>query len=51
MGGVLNIVMMMSANLVGFVIGVDGVKLLLRKMVSTPEGERKNPLCGASSKS
>ncbi len=38
-GGVINILMMMSANLVGFVLGLDGMKHLLRELTSTASGE------------
>ena len=39
-GGVCNVLMMMSANLVGFVLGLEGMKHLVVKLVSTPSGER-----------
>lgn len=32
--------MMMIANLVGFVIGIDGVKYFLHQLVGSPEGLR-----------
>ena len=37
-GGVLNILMMMSANLVGFVLGLDGMKHLLNQLATTWSG-------------
>jgi len=40
LGGVLNILMMMAANLVGFVIGTDGIKYLLSQLFGTWEGVR-----------
>ena len=40
MGGVLNIVMMMTANLVGFVVGTDGVKFLASQLSGTWDGAR-----------
>ncbi|KAL1732281.1 MBOAT, membrane-bound O-acyltransferase family-domain-containing protein [Schizophyllum commune] len=39
-GGVLNVLMMMTANLVGFVIGIDGVKYFLHQLVGSTEGLR-----------
>ena len=36
----LNVLMMMTANLVGFVIGIDGVKYFLHQLVGSPEGLR-----------
>lgn len=38
-GGVLNLVMMVSANLVGFVIGTEGVMHLLKAIFGTWSGE------------
>ena len=38
LGGVANILMMLSANLVGFVIGVDGMKYLAGQVFGTLEG-------------
>ncbi|GAA5876653.1 hypothetical protein JCM8547_005765 [Rhodosporidiobolus lusitaniae] len=38
LGGVLNILLMMTANLVGFVVGIDGAKSLWGKMVGGWEG-------------
>ncbi|WVR08917.1 hypothetical protein IAU60_005976 [Kwoniella sp. DSM 27419] len=38
MGGVVNILLMMSANLVGFVLGLDGMRDLLRQLTSTVTG-------------
>ena len=40
MGGVLNIIMMMIANLVGFVVGTDGVKFLASRSSGTWDGAR-----------
>ncbi|WVQ81401.1 hypothetical protein IAT38_003525 [Cryptococcus sp. DSM 104549] len=37
-GGVVNILLMMSANLVGFVLGVDGTKHLVSELTSTLSG-------------
>ncbi|PWN39449.1 putative GUP1-Multimembrane-spanning protein essential for proton symport of glycerol [Ceraceosorus guamensis] len=37
-GGVLNILLMMSANLVGFAIGLDGVQYLLNQLVGSWNG-------------
>ncbi|KAJ6567497.1 MBOAT, membrane-bound O-acyltransferase family-domain-containing protein [Mycena sp. CBHHK59/15] len=45
-GAVLNILMMMTANLVGFVIGVDGIQYFVRQLFGTTEGLRF--LVGAS---
>lgn len=39
-GGVLNILMMVSANLVGFVIGTDGIMYMARQMTGTWQGFR-----------
>jgi len=39
-GGVLNIIMMMTANLVGFVVGTDGVNLLASRLSGTWDGGR-----------
>ncbi|TFK50179.1 MBOAT-domain-containing protein [Heliocybe sulcata] len=39
-GAVFNILMMMSANLVGFVIGTDGMSYMLSQLVGTWEGLR-----------
>jgi len=39
LGGVINILMMMTANLVGFVIGTDGIKYLWREILSSWKGE------------
>jgi hypothetical protein len=36
---VINILFMMSANLVGFVLGLDGMKHLVRELAQTPQGE------------
>lgn len=38
LGGVVNILLMMSANLVGFVLGLDGMRHLVHELVSTPHG-------------
>lgn len=40
LGAVFNILMMMGANLVGFVIGVDGVQYFLSQLIGTSEGIR-----------
>jgi hypothetical protein len=37
-GAVLNILMLMIANLVGFVVGVDGTRLLLERLLGTWDG-------------
>ncbi|GAA5898733.1 O-acyltransferase [Sporobolomyces salmoneus] len=37
-GGVFNVLLMMTANLVGFVVGIDGAKALWSKMLGTTEG-------------
>jgi hypothetical protein len=37
-GGVLNILMMMTANLVGFVIGVHGIKHLIQQLTESWDG-------------
>ncbi|EJD06915.1 MBOAT-domain-containing protein [Fomitiporia mediterranea MF3/22] len=37
-GGVGNILMMLGANLVGFVIGVDGIQYMVRQLFGTIEG-------------
>jgi len=39
-GGVLNVLMMMTANLVGFVIGVDGIWYLAQELFGTWQGVR-----------
>lgn len=39
LGAVLNVLMMMTANLVGFVIGVDGVRYLAQQLISSSGGE------------
>lgn len=41
LGGVVNILMMMTANLVGFVIGTDGIKYLWREILSSWKGEKR----------
>ena len=38
MGGVFNILMLMAANLVGFVIGTDGIKFFASQVFGTLEG-------------
>jgi len=40
LGGVLNIIMMMTANLVGFVVGTDGIKFLASRLSGTWDGAR-----------
>jgi D-alanyl-lipoteichoic acid acyltransferase DltB (MBOAT superfamily) len=42
-GGVINILFMMSANLVGFVLGLDGMKHLVRELAQTPQGGSSFP--------
>ncbi|BEI92502.1 uncharacterized protein CcaverHIS019_0501300 [Cutaneotrichosporon cavernicola] len=37
-GGVVNILLLMGANLVGFVLGLDGMQHLLHELVTTPQG-------------
>ncbi|TFK87175.1 MBOAT-domain-containing protein [Polyporus arcularius HHB13444] len=37
-GAVLNILMMMTANLVGFVIGTDGIKYMIRQIIDSWQG-------------
>ncbi|KDN47744.1 MBOAT-domain-containing protein [Tilletiaria anomala UBC 951] len=37
-GGVLNVLMMMTANLVGFVIGVDGIKYMWEQILGSTDG-------------
>jgi D-alanyl-lipoteichoic acid acyltransferase DltB (MBOAT superfamily) len=39
-GGVVNLLMMMTANLVGFVLGLDGMKHLLTELTTTAAGWR-----------
>ncbi|TBU27794.1 MBOAT-domain-containing protein [Dichomitus squalens] len=39
-GGVLNVLMMMTANLVGFVIGTDGMKYMMEQIVGSWQGIR-----------
>ncbi|KAF7352480.1 hypothetical protein MVEN_01212900 [Mycena venus] len=46
LGAVLNILMMMAANLVGFVLGLDGMKFFVQQLFGTGEGLRF--LVGAS---
>ncbi|WFD00287.1 glycerol transporter [Malassezia yamatoensis] len=38
LGGAFNVLLMMTANLVGFVVGVDGVKYLWLQLVSNQDG-------------
>ncbi|KAK2460146.1 hypothetical protein APHAL10511_007825 [Amanita phalloides] len=38
LGAVINILMMMTANLVGFVVGVDGVRFFLSELLGTTQG-------------
>ncbi|KIM44491.1 hypothetical protein M413DRAFT_17568 [Hebeloma cylindrosporum] len=45
LGGVLNILMMMAANLVGFVVGTDGVRFFFSQLFGTLEGVRFMVLC------
>ncbi|KAJ7930114.1 glycerol transporter [Mycena leptocephala] len=37
-GAVLNMIMMMAANLVGFVLGIDGTKFFVQQLFGTAEG-------------
>lgn len=37
-GGVVNVLLMMSANLVGFVLGLDGMRYLVHELASTAHG-------------
>jgi hypothetical protein len=37
-GGVLNVLLMMTANLVGFVIGMKGIQYMWEKILSSREG-------------
>jgi protein-cysteine N-palmitoyltransferase HHAT len=37
-GAVLNIIMMMVANLVGFVIGPDGIRFFVDQLFGTSQG-------------
>lgn len=39
-GGVANVLMMMTANLIGFAIGTEGMTYMWRQMVGTWEGLR-----------
>jgi len=43
-GAVANILMMMAANLVGFAVGLDGLKGLVNGIVGSFSGEISNPL-------
>jgi len=43
-GGVANVLMMMTANLVGFAIGVDGVKYMWDQILGSWEGKSTNSL-------
>ncbi|KAF5379735.1 hypothetical protein D9615_005789 [Tricholomella constricta] len=38
LGGVANVLMMMGANLVGFVIGTDGIQFFVRELFGTTQG-------------
>ena len=38
MGAVFNVLMMMTANLIGFVIGTDGMKYMLHQIFDSWEG-------------
>lgn len=42
-GGVVNGLMMVTANLVGFVIGVDGIKYLIHQLIDSWDGELNRP--------
>ena len=48
-GAVFNILMMMTANLVGFVIGTEGIKYLLSRLLSGWEGACIYPQLGFDS--
>jgi D-alanyl-lipoteichoic acid acyltransferase DltB (MBOAT superfamily) len=39
-GGVMNMMMMMTANLIGFVVGTDGFKFLASQLFGTWDGAR-----------
>jgi D-alanyl-lipoteichoic acid acyltransferase DltB (MBOAT superfamily) len=41
-GAVLNILLMMTANLVGFVLGIDGVRYLGEQLVSSSDGASRS---------
>nr|XP_018259356.1 glycerol transporter [Kwoniella dejecticola CBS 10117]OBR81514.1 glycerol transporter [Kwoniella dejecticola CBS 10117] len=41
-GGVINVLLMMSANLVGFVLGLDGMKVLLNELTTTVSEKKRN---------
>ena len=43
-GGVFNVLMMMGANLVGFVVGMDGARYLAYQLVSSWSGESPFPM-------
>jgi len=45
LGAVFNLLMMAIANLVGFVVGTDGVKFLFARLIGTWEGVRFTVLC------
>lgn len=45
-GGALNGLLMMTANLIGFAIGVDGIKLLWAKMIGSASGRSSFETCG-----
>lgn len=44
-GAIFNILMMTIANLVGFVVGTDGVKFFFARLIGTWEGVRFTVLC------
>jgi D-alanyl-lipoteichoic acid acyltransferase DltB (MBOAT superfamily) len=37
-GGALNVIMMMSANLIGFVVGTEGMRYLATQLFTTTQG-------------
>ncbi|KAF9475454.1 MBOAT-domain-containing protein [Pholiota conissans] len=47
LGGVINILMMMAANLVGFVVGTDGVRFFFSQLFGTWDGIRFMVLCSS----
>lgn len=47
-GAVGNILLMMAANLVGFVLGADGIKYLLAQLVGTAQGASAGAVSGTA---
>ncbi|KAG6810550.1 hypothetical protein H0H92_012628 [Tricholoma furcatifolium] len=41
-GGILNVLMMMGANLVGFVVGTNGVEFFVGQLFGTSKGKKRN---------